>query len=89
MPIEANKLKVSKEKLKELIFFNQMYFREDLSEKDEETLLNAINDLSHKCFGRDNTSWARDIINGITMKNEKEPNETYFKVFELLGCELY
>lgn len=85
----GNELKISKNELKELIYFNKMYFREDLSEKDEEALSNAIYALFRQIFGLYNKNWARNIINGITLKNQDEPNETYFKVFELLGCELY
>ena len=84
-----NELKISKNELKELIYFNKMDFREDLSEKDEEALSNAIYALFCQIFGLYNKNWARNIINGITLKNQDEPNETYFKVFETLGCELY
>ena len=84
-----NELKISKNELKELIYFNNMYFREDLSEKDEEALSNAIYALFCQIFGLYNKNWARNIIYGITLKNQDEPNETYFKVFETLGCELY
>ena len=46
-----NELKISKNELKELIYFNKMYFREDLSEKDEEALSNAIYALFCQIFG--------------------------------------
>ena len=52
-------------------------------------LVRELFEKGNETFG-DDYYWVDDIITGITCKTKepREPNETYYKVLELLGFEI-
>jgi hypothetical protein len=78
-------MKLNKELVDEAIRLNKKYYM--TSDQDICKLLIMAED---EAFGV-NSNWIRSIMSGITCKKSgtyDEPNETYYKVLEVLGFEV-